>query len=136
MLELGFKKKYKYDYTVMIASCFDSDTLDIKINGQEIIDNAVVTSDFSTGLTKVFLYQAEDGLFVFRENNNKKRLNRIDSKRDISIDIIINGTQTTKTINLKKGIIVFVDNCSVKGDNGQISKQVTFRQFKKKVTLE
>jgi len=136
MLTLGFQKKYKYDFTVMIASCFDSDTLDIKINGQEIIDNAVVTSDFSTGLTKVFLYQAEDGLFVFRENNNKKKLNRIDSKRDISIDIIINGTQTTKTVNLKKGKIVFVDNCSVKGDNEQITEQVTFRQFKKKVTVE
>ena len=47
MLTLGFQKKYKYDFTFMIASCFDSDTLDIKINGQDIIDNAVVTSDFS-----------------------------------------------------------------------------------------
>jgi hypothetical protein len=110
--------------------------LNIKINGQEIIDNAVVTSDFSTGLTKVSLYQAEDGLFVFWENNNKKRLNRIESKQDISIDIVINGTRTTKMINLRKGKIVFVDNCSVKGDNGQITKQVTFRQFKKKVTVE
>ncbi len=136
MVTLGFQKKYKYDFTIMIASCFDSDTVDIKINGQEIINNAVVTSDFSTGLTRLFLYQNEDGLFAFWENNNKKRLNRINSKREISFDIFINGTRTTKTINLKKGKIVFVDNCSIKDDNGQFTEHVTFRQFKRKVTVE
>jgi len=137
MLTLGFQtKKYKYDFTVMIASCFESDSLDIKVNGQDIISDVIATSDFSTGATKVFLYQAEDGLFVFWENNSKKRLNRLEFKRNITIAIFINGTKTTKTIDLKKGKIILVDNCSVKAENGQTSKQVTFGQFKKQVTLE
>ena len=136
ILTLGFQKKYRYDFTIMVASCFDSDTVDLKINGQNIIDNAVATSDFSTGLTKVFLYQGEDGLFTIWETNNKNRLSRLDIKRNITVDIVINGVQTTKLIDLKKGKIIMVDNCFVKGDNGQTSKQVTFRQFKKQVTLE
>jgi hypothetical protein len=136
ILTLGFQKKYKYDFTLMLASCFDSDTVDIKINGQDIINNAVATSDFSTGLTKVFLYQAEEGLFTFWETNNKKKFNRLDFKREITIDILVNGVKTTKTIDLKKGKIIMVDKCFVKADNGQTSKQLTFRQFKKQVTLE
>ena len=137
LLTLGFQtRNYEYDFTVMIASCFESDSLDIKINGQEIISNVLATSDFSTGVTGVFLYQAEDGLFVFWEHKNEKRLNRLEFKRNITIDIFINGTKTTKTIDLTKGKIIMVDNCFVQGDNGQTSKQVTFRQFTKPVTLE
>jgi hypothetical protein len=53
MLTFGFQKKYKYDFTIVIASCFESDTVDIKINGQKIIANVVATSDFSTGVTNI-----------------------------------------------------------------------------------
>ncbi len=135
-LTFGFQKKYKYDFVLIIGSCFQSDTLTIQISGQQLVDNVIVESDPVTGVARLSIFQDKDRLWVLMGEKDKIKLDRLELKKEIPITIFVNGTKTTLTINLKKGKIVLVDNCSVKLDNGQISKRLTFRQHKKPVTLE
>jgi len=130
------EEKSKHHFSVVVASCFHSDTVGLNINGNVVIDNEIASSDFSTGVTNIAVYQTDGGLFTFSGNDDGKRLNPVEFKRNITVEILVNGIRTIRTIDLKKGKIIFVDNCSFEEAKGQTSKRVMFKQFRKTVALE
>jgi hypothetical protein len=134
-IAFGLQKENPFDFSVIVGSCFKADTVKISINGQELTDNEIVESDFSTGVTKLGVYQDKDGLWILKGDEKIKK-NRLTIGRQITIDIFVNGTKTTKMIDLRKGKIIFIENCFVKNENGQTIKTLTFGQFKKTVRLE
>ena len=117
-------------FSLRIASCFESDTLDITINGKELVKNVIVTSDFSTSITDLAIYQDAAGLWVLHKNERTKQ-ERLEMSKMIKIDIRINGVLTSKNINLKKGWILMLDNCM-----GETARVVKVTQHKKTVILE
>ena len=133
-LVLGQSEK-PFDFSLIIASCFKADTIKIRVNGQDLIDNEIVNSDFSTGVTELGIYQDNDGLWI-QKGKEKIKKEKLTIDRQINLDIIVNRTRTTKIIDIKKGKILFVDNCFVKNQSGQTVQTLTVGQHKKTVRLE
>jgi hypothetical protein len=126
--------KRNFDFSLTIASCFHGDTVRIKINGVELTNNEIVESDFVLGITKLDIFQDNDGLWIIRGQEKIKK-NRIEFNKTVSVDVVVNGKETKKEINIKKGKIIFVNNCFVKDKDGQARQRLTFEQYKKTVAL-
>ncbi|QNF33335.1 hypothetical protein HUW51_11585 [Adhaeribacter swui] len=129
------KKIKKYDFSLTIGSCFESDTVDVRINGQEVVSNAIVQSDFSTGITQLTIYQDDKGLWILYKNK-RTNLNKIAPIQIVDLDIRINGMLTSKKIDLRKGWNLMLENCYVTSKTGQPARTVTVNQYKKTLVLE
>ncbi|WP_026461492.1 hypothetical protein [Adhaeribacter aquaticus] len=129
------KKLKKNDFSLTIGSCFESDTVDVGINGQEVVSNAIVQSDFSTGITQFTIYQDDKGLWILYKNK-KTKLNKITPIRIVDLDIRINGMLTSKKIDLRKGWNLMLEHCYVTSKIGQPVRAVTVNQYKKTLVLE
>ncbi len=139
LLTTGFQKKFRYDFALMIGNCYESDTLQIKINGKEVIDSLIAKTD-STGYANISIIHSNEGLFVFWKNN-KRKLGRFELKKEIEFEISVNGVNTINRIDLRKGKILIADHCPVQIIDRHITKKLTFRQqrireFKKELKLE
>lgn len=139
LLTSGFSKKFKYDFALIIGNCYESDTLQIKINGKEIIDSLIATTD-SSGYANISVIHSNDGLFVFWKGD-RKRLERLELKKEIEFEISVNGAETTNKIDLRKGKILIADYCPVQIVDRHIAQKLTFRQpkisnIKKELNLE
>jgi hypothetical protein len=128
-------KLKKYDFSLTIGSCFESDTLDVRINGLEVVSNAIVQSDFSSGITQLSIYQDDKGLWILHKNEETK-LDKIAPIRTLSLDIKINGMLTSKSIDLSKGWNLKLENCYVTSKTGQIVRTIIVSQYKKTIVLE
>ncbi|GAB2530466.1 hypothetical protein GCM10027189_08070 [Rufibacter soli] len=120
---------------MIIGSCFKSDTVDISINGQGLVRDAVVDSNFSTGVTQLAIYQDDDGLWVLNENE-KTDLGRLEVNKTLALNIKINGVATSKSIDLRKGWVLMLDNCYTESKAGKPERTITIQQHKKTVVLE
>jgi len=128
-------KRKKNHFSLIIGSCFKSDTVDVSINGQKLVRNVVVESNFSTGITQLAIYQDDNGLWVLNENE-RTNLGRMDVNKTLAVDIKINGVTTSKSVDLRKGWILMLDNCYTESKAGQPERTVTAQQHKKTVVLE
>ncbi|NEM98511.1 hypothetical protein [Pontibacter burrus] len=128
-------KRNKSHFSLIIGSCFKSDTVDININGHELVRDVVIDSNFSTGVTQLAIYQDEDGLWVLNENE-KINLGSLDVNKTLALNIKINGVATSKSIDLRKGWILMLDNCYTESKSGKPERSVTIQQHKKTVVLE
>lgn len=128
-------KREKNHFSLIVGSCFKSDTVDISINGQELVKDAVIESDSSTGITPLAIYQDNNGLWVLNEN---VRINfgRMHVNKTIAVDIKINGVTTSRSIDLRKGWILMLDNCYTVSKESQPERTLTVQQHKKTVVLE
>ncbi len=131
----GQDSNQKFDFSIRFASCFDQDTVNVKINKIELIDNYVLESDFSTGITDLAIYQDKDGVWVL-EGNNMARKGKINVFKELKIEIELNGNKVDEWIKLRKGKIIFIDNCHVEQQHGDSKQQLAFKQYKKTVTIE
>lgn len=128
-------KSKKNHFSLIIGSCFKSDTVDVNINGQELVSNEIVESNFSTGITQLAIYQDDTGLWVLNENK-KTNLGRMAVNKAFSIDIKINGVTMSKSVDLRKGWILILDNCYTESKSGKPERTVTVQQHKKLVVFE
>lgn len=128
-------KRKKNHFSLIVGSCFKSDTVDISINGQGLIRNEVVESNFSTGITQLSIYQDDNGLWVLNKNE-RTNLGRMDVNNTLSVDIRINGVKTSKSVNLRQGWILILDNCYTESKEGKPERMVTVQQHKKTIVLE
>ncbi|QCR21121.1 hypothetical protein C1N53_01250 [Pontibacter sp. SGAir0037] len=128
-------KRKKSQFSLIIGSCFKSDTVDISINGQGLVRNEVVESHFSTGITQLAIYQDDNGLWVLNKNVRTK-LGRLDVNKILALNIKINGVATSKSVDLRKGWILMLDNCYTESKAGKAERAVTIQQHKKTVVLE
>lgn len=125
----------KHDFAIVVGSCFEKDTITIKINGQNVIENAIVSSDFSTGITGISVYQDRNGL-VGNWPNNRIEKDRLAITKTISIELTINSVTKVTKLDLKKGKNIIIDKCKVSITHGTAPHVVTFRQFKKQMVFE
>lgn len=128
-------KRKKNLFSLIVGSCFESDTVDISINGQGLVRNEVVESNYSTGITQLAIYQDDNGLWVLNKNE-RTNLGRIDVNKTLTVDIRINGVKTSKSVDLRKGWILILDNCYTESKEGKPERTVTVQQHKKTVVLE
>lgn len=128
-------KRKKSHFSLIIGSCFKSDTVDISINGQELVRDVVVESNFSTGITQLAIYQDDDGLWVLNENE-KINIGKLDVSKTLALNIKINGVATSKSVDLRKGWILMLDNCYTESTAGKPERTITIQQHKKTVELE
>lgn len=136
LLTSSFQKRVKYDFAFIIGNCYKSDTLVIRINGIEIIDSLIAKTD-STGYANISVLQSNEGLFVFWKaiedfplSGYRKKLERIDFKRELEFELLINGKKTSSKVDIRNGTILIADKCSIKIDNGDVSQRLTIRQYK------
>ena len=69
----GQKHSKKTDFSLIIAECFDKDTIDLALNDIFLVDNYIVDSDFSSGTTDLGIYQNKEGLWV-QKGRDKQEL--------------------------------------------------------------
>jgi hypothetical protein len=135
LLTSGFQKKVKYDFAFLIGNCYKSDTLRIRINGIQVIDSLIAKTD-STGYANISVLQSNEGLFVFWRaeefpfGGKRKKLERIEFKKEIEFELLINGIKTSSKIDIRNGIILIADRCSIRIENEKVSQRLTIRQFK------
>ncbi|PTX10518.1 hypothetical protein C8N40_11719 [Pontibacter mucosus] len=125
----------KSHFSLIIGSCFKSDTVDISINGQKLVRGALVDSNFSTGVTQLAIYQDDDGLWVLNENE-KTNHGKLDVNKTLALNIKINGVATSKSVDLRKGWILMLDNCYTESKTGKPERTITIQQHKKTLVLE
>jgi len=123
------------DFSLIVASCFHGDTIKIILNGYELITNETANSDFATGRTEIEIYQDKAGLWL-QTGLQKIKRDRLLITNQVTLDFFVNDVKTTKTVDLRKGKILVIDNCYVKSDSGESLKTLTIQQFKKSVTFE
>jgi hypothetical protein len=128
------ERKPKIVFTIRFASCFKNDTVTLAINNISVFDKETTSSDFSTGITDMFVFQDEIGLHI-QANNRSIVRNPIDIANALNARIEINGTTKTEMVDLKKGRIIFIDYCFRKVNDSVREKSVTLHYFKKKVNL-
>lgn len=128
-------KRKKSHFSLIIGSCFKSDIVDISINGQELVRDVVVDSNFSTGVTQLAIYQDDDGIWILNENV-KTNLGKLDVNKTLALNIKINGVATSKSVDLRKGWILMLDNCYTESKTGKPERTITVQQHKKTVVLE
>jgi hypothetical protein len=135
-LTVGQNLPKKYDFSIIIASCFESaDIVEIKLNDTDICRMTDLKSDFATGLTDLRVYQDDEGLWIINRHEKIKKDKLTIGKR-LKLDVTVNGEINSKELNLKKGRIIFVDNCYMRAGTDKILKTNSINQHKKQVIIE
>jgi len=122
------------DFNIILASGFESDTISLKVNNNNIIESEIITSNLSLGLTGLSVYQNKNNLVVI-SNNEKALKEKVLLDKKIDIEVNVNNKVYFKTINLKKGKNIFIDFDDYI-DNEIVIKKIFFRQYKKTVIVE
>lgn len=120
-------------YSIVFASCFQNDSVGLKLNGATLINSSFVSSDSGRGITALAAYQDSHAGWLINKNE-KKRLPMVIIKRKIALEVMLNGTWSKFYINLKKGKIMFINNCLVKDLEGR-NQKLTVEQYKRNVQL-
>ena len=130
-------QEYKnLDFSLIIADCFKNDTISLSINGIEIIKTEKVTSDFSTGLTDISIYQDTKNL-VLNSNNGQLVNEKILIDKKLKIHLTIGKKEgISKIIDLKKGKIIVVDYCNRQNQKGEMIKTLYFEQYEKNIEFD
>lgn len=133
---IGYSKdrKPKIGFSIRFASCFKNDTVTLIINKNILIDNKIALSDFSSGITDISIYQDNKELHI-KSNGQETIKNCIDISNGLDIIINVNGKILSEKINLKRGRIIFIDNCFVKISDDSTCKKLTLQYFKKRPIL-
>lgn len=118
-----------------VVISFDQDTIDLTLNGIDIVRTYILESDFSTGITELGIYQDDQGLWV-QKGLDTQELKRLDLDGYLRVQIKINGKQTNLELKLKKGKIMVLDYCNVQTSHGNSFRTVTIRQHRKTVVFE
>jgi len=129
-------QEYKnLDFSLILADCYKNDTISISINDIKIIESEIVTSDFSTGLTNISIFQDKKNL-VIHSNKAESTKAKISLDKNIKVKLTVGKREYSKNINLKKGKIIVVDYCNRQNDKREITKTIDFQQHKKTVEFD
>jgi hypothetical protein len=118
------------EFSISFASCFYNDIVGLKVNCNTLINPQKVTSDRVLGITYLGAYQNNKALWV-GEKDNKKQFPKLLIGKKVTLNIMLNGKWRLFNVDLEKGKIVFIENCS----NGAI-QELSIKQFKEPVLLD
>jgi hypothetical protein len=128
-------RKPEFEFSIRFASCFKNDIVGLRINEVQIFDTLQITTfDKIIDITEIVVYQNDKGLW-FINGKQKQQLDKILIRDTLFCGINLNGNLQDFKLALKKGKIIFFDNCYVKANN-TTQKKLTIHQFKKKIELE
>lgn len=127
--------KKNFEFSLIFASCFRNDTVSLGLNNQTIFSQAVLESDFSSGITKTHVVQTHDALQI--KGLSQSTRNRILLKNDeLLIQLMINDKQVVKKVNLRKGRILVINFCEERISQDETDREVVINQHRKPVTFE
>ncbi|MEJ8757512.1 hypothetical protein WG947_10915 [Pontibacter sp. H259] len=129
------KKDNVVNFSVIVGSCFEADTVDISINGQKIISDVVVTSDVNTGITQLSVFQNRDGFWILNKNV-MTNFGSIALNKALSLEVKVNGRLTAKNLDLRSGRYLVVNNCYGESEDDKLVKSITVSQHKQTIVLE
>lgn len=122
------------DFSLIVASCFHGDTVAVAINEQNLL-TAVATSDVSTGVTAIGIYQDQHGLWV-RLADKTVRYPRLDLHQELRLRLALNGQVSSHVVNLRKGRVLLLNSCFEVTTHRTPARKLTVHQYQKPVTLE
>ena len=123
------------DFSMVVAGCFRGDTVTVAVNGQDLLRQVVATSDFSTGVTDIGVYQDAHGLWV-RELGRTTKYQRLNLRQGLRVRFVLNGQASNLVVDLDRGWVVFFNACYQVAGTGAPTRRLTVQQYKKSVALE
>jgi hypothetical protein len=129
-------QEYKnIDFSLILADCYKNDTISISINDIKIIESEIITSDFSTGLTDLSIFQDKKKLVISSDKGESSE-DKILIDKKIEVHLTIGKSEYSRILNLKKGKIIVIDYCNRQNDEGKMIKTIDFQQYKKTVEFD
>ena len=108
------KQPVSNNFYLTFGSCFDNDTINVKINGSSVIDNLTLNSDFSTGIDLETGIKYVNGQLII--GNDHERISKtFKLEKSFKVTLISNSKESTFDINLRKGQYLIVDGCNSEG---------------------
>ena len=122
------------DFSLVVASCFQGDTVSLMLNGQELLTERA-TSDASTGVTGISVYQDRKGLWTSVAGETT-RYPRLDLHQRLQLRVVLNGQPSSHVVDLRRGWIIFVNACAQPTGSEAPARRLTLHQYRQPVTLE
>ena len=124
------------DFSIIFGDFFHNDTISLSVNDLEYIKSAVITSDFSDGVTGVSLIQDEQK-FVVNLGSHKTAFEKIEINDSLKIKVIIKGQEEyTNSFQLQNGKIIVFNNSKKKNVEGKIIKSLNALQYKQNIQFD
>jgi hypothetical protein len=122
------------DFSLVVANCFQGDTVAITLNGQALLTGRA-TSDASTGVTGIGVYQDRKGLWT-SVTGETTRYPRLDLHQRLQLRIVLNGQPSSHVVDLRRGWVIFVNACAQPTGSEAPARRLTLQQYRQQVTLE
>jgi hypothetical protein len=122
------------DFGLVVANCFQGDTVSIALNGQELLTGRA-TSDASTGVTAISVYQDWKGLWTSVAGDTTQ-YPRLDLHQLLQLRVVLNGQPNSHVVDLRRGWVIFVNACAQPTGSEAPARRLTLHQYRQPVTLE
>lgn len=111
---LAQKTKFNFDFALIFGSCFHNDSINIKINGVTIVSNTKLETNV-VGSANFSISQDKQHLLI-KSTGKIKKLKKVDLNQPLNIQISVNNQKSDYTFDIKKGRVLYAENCPVEGD--------------------
>ena len=130
-----FSHSYKedFDYSIVFGGCFEKDIVSLKINNTPIFNDYMVENKNAIKKGNLGLTQAKKKIHLFYNGNQKERA-RVNFSYYLNIDVTVNKRINKFQIDLRKGKVLLIENCSQQNSSKKI-KKLTIEQLQDQVIL-
>ena len=131
-------QEYKdIDFLVIFGDCFDNDTVSISINDHMLVESAVLSSDFSTGLTYLDIYQVFDTLTIRMPDGKVMNNTKMDTGKTLIINLMVGHNRRFEwALSLRKGKVILIDHCMRMNEQGNRVQVIDVSQHKRKLEFD
>ena len=110
----GQNKKFDFEFSLIFGACFSNDTIEINLNGVSVIKNTVIKTNV-VGSANLSLTQKNK--LTIKSFENTQVVSKVPIKEFLQVSVSVNGKWSEYKFSLKKGKILFAENC-IEGDDG------------------
>ena len=125
--------KEDFDYSIVFGGCFEKDIVSLKINNTSIFNDFKVENKNAIKKGNLSLTQAKKKIHLFY--NGKQRVKAsVNVSYHLNIDVTVNKRINKFQIDLRKGKVLLIENCSEQESSEEV-KKLTIEQLQDQVIL-
>ncbi len=109
-ISFGQNAKDSLQFSIYFTRCFQNDTLSLTINGVNIFEKKVISTDSSDGVAD-YVVQTKSAFWL----GQNKKLSTIKIKKINLLEIKLNSVSENFDVSLKRGKHILVDKCHGNG---------------------
>jgi hypothetical protein len=113
-------------FSISLGDCFRQDTVSLSINDFLVLDEVVLNSDFSTGLSNMDVYYDSKSNELVKIEKGLQQKIPFTAKESLRLSVIKNGKEYWFHFQLSKGRNILIEGCESKINAKQFKKQMTF----------